>query len=356
MLLKAIHAKEIAKTLSALLFLAVFLLFPDPCTRAAKDGLNMAMYLVLPSLFPFSVIAGYLSGRIYVPQFFCRAFRHLTGLPENACSLFVLGVLSGFPVGAVLIGDAVKNNAITKSIASHLLPLSTLCGPIFMIGVVGGGMLGSYKLGYILYGIQLLSLVLVSLLFKGHAPYAPNSAQLVLPKKNLVDAIEKSVSNLIAVCGFIVFFQVVCQMLLVTGLAENLCPYPPFLYGLTELSCGCNRIVLSDIPLHIKAGLLSFFCSFSGFCVMLQVAHAVRDCGLSLSKYVLYKLCMGVVSFLLSVLVLRYFPIETFGLPVKSDSFSFSDSFLVLCYIAFALSTLFLFILRKFMGHTFDNR
>ena len=357
MYIRAVHLKEFIKTTLALLFLAVFLLFPEPCTRAAKDGLNIAMYLVLPSLFPFAVVSGYLSGRLKTHPFFASFFCRITGLPQSMCPIFLLGILSGFPIGAVLLADGVKSSAFSADCAGHALPLCTVCGPIFIIGVIGGGMLGSFRTGYILYAVQIFSLFLLCLLSKKFAPHVSASRTTILPKRTLVSVIEKAVPSTLAVCGFILFFRVVCEMLRVTYLAENLFPYPPFLYGLLEISGGCNLIALSDIPIQLKCALLAFLCSFSGICVLLQVASAIRDTNISLKKYLLFKFMHALLSFGTTYLVLLCLPVETVSVNTfHSDSFSFSALFLLWCYLLFALSVLFIFIRNKIIGHTFYKR
>lgn len=357
MYIRAVHIKDFFKTALAFLFLAVFLLFPEPCTQAAKDGLNIAMYLVLPSLFPFAVVSGYLSGRFRLPAFISRLFSRLTGLPEHASAIFVLGNLSGFPVGALLISDAIKSNALSIKCANHLLPLCTACGPVFIIGVIGGGMLGSFKTGYILYGIQLLSLFLICLLCKKFTPYTSPASRTVLPAQTLVSVVEKNVRSALVVCGFILFFRVVCEMLRVTHFAENLFPFPPFLYGLLEISGGCNLVVLSDLPMQIKCAVLSFLCTFSGVCVLLQISSAIRATGISLKKYCFIKLLQASLSFCITYFVFSFLSIETVSVSsMHADSFSFSSPFLLCCYLLFALSALFLFVRNKIIGHTFDKR
>ncbi|MBR3942642.1 MAG: hypothetical protein IKJ55_04750, partial [Clostridia bacterium] len=226
MYIHALRIKELLKSFGALLFMALVFLYPAVSAQAAKDGLNIFLYLLLPSLFPFAVISGYLSGRLHFPKICGTGFVRLTGLSENCFTPFLLGMLSGFPVGAILTANAVKSNSISTETAAHLLPFCSLPGPLFMIGVVGGGMLGSYKAGYLLYAVLLVSALLTALLFRRCAPFQSRSRKTAISKIPLVHSIEKSVSALLTVGGFIMFFQVICELLRVTGVADNLFFYP----------------------------------------------------------------------------------------------------------------------------------
>ncbi len=356
MYIHALRLKELLKNFAALLFMALVLLYPDISARAAKDGMHIFLYLLLPSLFPFAVIAGYLSGRLKFPKFCGVGFARLTGLSESCFAPFFLGILSGFPIGAVLTANAVKAKSLSKETAAHLLPLCSLPGPLFVVGVVGGGMLGSYKAGYLLYAVQLLSMLLTSLIFRRTAPFKSRIYPTEISKIPLVSAVEKSVSALLTVGGFIMFFQVICELLRATGVADNLFFYPPLFYGFLEISSGLTRVVLSDLSPLIKLSLVSGICAFSGICVLLQIAFAVRDVSVSLKKYFLFKCVSACISFGLAFLLFSLYPLSVFSVNANPDSFSFSFTFLLCAALLFLISALFIAFRRKYKVHTFDKR
>lgn len=355
--IKAFKLKELFFHFLGLLFIAMVLLYPDQCINAAKEGLNMSLYLVLPSLFPFMVISSYIVQTLTLPDFLCKPAAKLLGMHKNCSVPFILGLISGYPVGAILTADAIRNKMLTVEEGNRLLPLCNASGPLFTVGVVGGGMLGSYLYGYVLYGIQIASILLVCLLTRKKTPdkISRQSAGKSKTGSSFVNAIDKSVHNILNVCGLIIFFSVVCQILKISGLAENLFPYPPLLYGILEITNGMNKIVLGDGSMQLKLSLISALCGFSGICIFLQAQTAVKGTGLTLKKYVLYKLLIACVSFAITWLAFPHIPAAcpTFA---SGQTAVFSAPYLAFSYICIILFTLICHSARRIKGKFFDNK
>ena len=59
---------------------------------------------------------------------------------------FIMSVLSGYPMGAKVVGDLKRSGEITLREAKRLMSFCSTSGPAFMAGAVGAGMLGSASL------------------------------------------------------------------------------------------------------------------------------------------------------------------------------------------------------------------
>ena len=231
-------------------------------------------------------------------------------LSENAVMPFVLGLISGYPIGAVLTAEAVKSGKISVEEGNHLLPFSNACGPLFLIGVAGGGMFGSYKYGYFLLIIQTISIFLSVLIFKGSAPHISpfKKEESKSAKCALVSALDKSIESIFHVFGAVIFFSVVCAQIKITGIFENLFPVPSVPYGIIEVTNGLNRLALSDMPIRLKLSIASALCGFSGLCILIQVQSAVQGTNINIRKYIIFKLAISLISFALSWLAFPLFP------------------------------------------------
>lgn len=348
--------KNLFYSFLSLLFVAGILLFPNECISSAKDGLNMSLYLILPSLFPFAVISSYISSKLILPKSISKPISKLLNLSENAILPFVLGLISGYPIGAVLTSSAVKNNRISTSEGEHLLPFCNACGPLFLIGVAGGGMMGGYSYGYFLLLVQTLSIFLTVLIFRKSAPYIIKAEHNDTKNSNygFVSAMDSSISSILKVFGAVIFFSVVCTQIKLTKVFENLLPIPALGYGLVEVTNGLNRLALSEIPVRLKLSVCSALCGFSGICIYIQVQSAVKETKIKLKKYLAYKSVIAVISFFLSFILFPLFPhlTPTFHTPTPPLSLPFEvGSYLFILLFLIAWNTF-----KKFKVSFFDKR
>lgn len=334
------------------LFILLLLINPETCTSAAKSGLNIALYLVLPTLFPFAVISSYICSRLVFPDFITNIFSKISGIRGESLASFLPGLISGYPVGAILLSDAYSNERITKKEAEHLLPFCNACGPLFAIGVLGGGMFGSYTIGYFLYAVHLTSVLTVCFFARRFAPRSGRGTTKQIVKTSLVRAVDKAMNSMLGVVGCIVFFSVVCQMIKLTGIFEIFGQFSSVPYGVIELTNGLNLLALSDFPMRLKLSFASFLCGFSGICILLQVQSVVKESGLSIFKYVVFKLCIGVVAFWLTWIL---FPIIPVSIPTFKTTTPVSMEFIT-CGYGFLLILLPVLKLSRLVKSAFFDK
>ncbi len=351
-----LKAKNILFSFLALLFISGILLFPDICVSSAKDGLNLSLYLILPSLFPFAVISSYISIKSELPKTIKKMLSKFLNLTENAVMPFILGLISGYPIGAVLTAEAVKSGKISTKEGNHLLPFCNACGPLFLIGVAGGGMFGSYKYGYFLLLIQTISIFLSVVIFRFSAPHISpcRKSDAKSEKYALVSALDKSIGSIFHVFSAVIFFSVVCAQIKITGIFENLFPVPSVAYGIIEVTNGLNRLALSDIPIRLKLSLASALCEFSGLCILIQVQSAVQGTPMKIKKYIIFKLVISGISFVLSWLAFPLFP--SLAPTFNSPSPPFSVPFEAGSYVFISVFIIFYSMYRNFKSSFFDNR
>jgi len=263
-----IYLRRLAFPALCVIFTVCLVLFSDTAAKAALKGLNLWTAVVVPSLFPFFAASEllsssgftYMAGTLLEP-----VMRPLFNLPGCSSLALALGVTSGYPVGAKITADLRKNKAITKTEAERLLAFTNNSGPIFIIGAVGTGMLGSPAIGYFLFICHLLASLTVGLVFRfyrqsgktpsvpGNIPVPRSAADLegkrhsmgpfgtgsqnrkiarTDPGKKLKmgentwknpgillgDAVRNSVATILSIGGFIVLFSVVISFLEETGL------------------------------------------------------------------------------------------------------------------------------------------
>ncbi len=299
-----------------ILYLTLFLvLSPKSALSAADSAINLCLDTIIPSLFPFFVCSGLLSALGFsslCSRFLSPIMRPLFSLPGSGAITFILGLVSGYPVGASSAADLYTSGQCTKCEAERMTAFCNNSGPLFVIAVVGQSFLGNVRFGYILYASHILSAILVGLIFRFYKD-SGNNISLTLPPapqmgiKNaalgLGSVIDNSVFSTLKVCGFVLFFAV-----LTNSIPSS--PLTPFVYSFLEITGGINLLSQLDMALNIKLSIISFFLAFSGLSVVFQVSSIILPRGISLWPYIWGKFMQGIFSFVITFILVKKFPIS----------------------------------------------
>ena len=126
-----------------LLFVAVMsaigVLFcaPQAAQNGVRHGLAVCAQLLVPSLFPFLVIAGFLVKGGFLQSLGRRVeplMRWAFGFGGNAAGAILLSMIGGYPAGATAVVGLLQNGDIDRGSAKRLLRVTVHAGPAFVIG------------------------------------------------------------------------------------------------------------------------------------------------------------------------------------------------------------------------------
>ena len=267
----------------------------------AKDGLQLCIETVLPSLFPFVFISTILNGYITGTEIkLLRPLTKLCNIPAGAESLLLVGFLGGYPVGAQCVNADYCEGKITKSDAERILGFCNNAGPSFIFGMVGSLFQSSVTV-WLIWIIQILSAVIVGCILPSKAA----SASRTVERKTILvsKVLEKSLKTMACICGWVVLFRVLISI------ADRwiLWLFPPVfrlgIIGSLELTNGIHSLM--QIPSEgIRFIFASSFLSIGGICVTLQTA-SVTSC-VGLGKYFPGKLLQFSISLLISSVIQMY--------------------------------------------------
>ena len=291
------------------------LAYPEISCDAAEKGIEISLSVLIPTLFPFLVLSG-----VFIKFGFAEKLGRLAGgftkkifcVGGNCSCAMVLGLISGFPVGAKTVATLYKDGACTKTDAERTLAFCNNAGPSFILGTVGVGIWQSGKTGWLLWGVQVISSVLVGVcvgrIWKGtdtESPVSKTEKFEKAEKKTFLRIFLTSVTDgavsVLYICAFVIFFAVVVSLLLHTGIipltAGFLCKLFPFfdreavenvLVGVFEMTTGVGRIG-SSAPILQNLALTSAVIGWAGISVHCQVLSYICDGGLSPKPYFLGK-------------------------------------------------------------------
>lgn len=314
-------------------------------------GLVLWATAVVPSLFPFFVATEMLS-YTNVISFFGKwlnpIMRPLFGVPGESAFAFIMGLISGYPVGAKIVSNFTKQGICTKEEAERMLAFTNNSGPLFIIGTVGISLFGNTNIGILLFITHVLACISVGIIlnFTSFHKRKFNKFESKILKKNVTtksktasfsslgeilgDSIKKATSTILMIGGFVVMFSVVISILnqshLLFSFAKIISPIfstigiptefiGPVLSGMIELTNGVSlisKIAIKDISINII--LCAFLLGFGGISVLLQVFSIVSKNGLNIKKYVYGKLLQGCLAAFYTFIALQLIPSLQFNL------------------------------------------
>ena len=145
----------------------LLVIFSRSNLRAATNGLTLWATCVVPSLFPFFVITNLLSHTKvvdFIGKLLDRFMRPIFNVPGIGGFAFVMGLISGYPVGAKIVSDFRENGAITKDEGERMLAFTNNSGPLFILSSVGISLFGDTKTGLLLLCTHILSCITVGII------------------------------------------------------------------------------------------------------------------------------------------------------------------------------------------------
>lgn len=318
--------KKIIFYILVILTIVLTLIYSESVIRYTREAVNMCMEVIIPTLFPFFVCSGLLIWSGFgsvLARAAAPVMRPLFNVAPSGAAAFVLGIVSGFPLGAVTAADLYRCGSLSKSEAERLLAFCNNSGPLFIIGTIGSAVYGRPIYGAVLYAIHILSSIFVGMIFSQYGKERHNSPPLRLVTNEMplsevfTTALKNASKSILTVCFSIIFFSSLSRMML------DLLPLPPLLYalasGIFEFSTGTLNISTLGIGIYEKLVLTSFIVGFSGLCVHIQVMAATAGAGLDLKPYILGKLLHGGIAAGLTSAAIRLFPL-THGAFAETDN------------------------------------
>ena len=289
------RGKRVAPLLICTVGMLLLILDARSALMAASEGISACISAVIPSLFPFFVLSAIINSALLGVRIpLLRPLSKLCRIPEGTESLMLLGLIGGYPVGAAGIRNAYDRGALNKTDAERMLSFCNNAGPSFIFGILSLK-LGNIGLCFALWGIHILTAVIVGALMPGQSAHRGRISSL--PPISLTQAMQIGIRNIANVCGWVILFRIVI------GFFERwvLWALPSWtsilLVGFAELTNGC--LALGRIEaLSLRFLFASVFLAFGGICVSMQTASVSGR--LSLRKYYIGKLLQTGISLILS--------------------------------------------------------
>jgi hypothetical protein len=291
------HMKRRILTGIAALAGMILLIF-DPATAlaGARNGIDLCLATVLPSLFPFLIMTGMLTSLLAgLSATLLSSVGIFCGMPTGTESLLLIGLLGGYPAGAQAVSQSWRDGVLDEKHAQRLLGFCNHPGPAFLFGICGQLFPHPWTV-WVLWGVLILSALLTARCIPRQA-----GAECDLRRKpatTLPKALESAVKTMGIICGWVILFRILIGYLEILPLATMPPAIRCLLLGLLELTNGC--CMLSTISsLGLRFLLAALLLSFGGICVIMQTASVAGALGVG--SYLKGKLLQTGFAFLLAL-------------------------------------------------------
>lgn len=298
------------------------IVFPKETFEAATMGLYTWWTIVFPSLLPFFIMAEFFLG-LGVVHFISillePVMRPVFNLPGSAAFVVALGYTSGFPIGATLTTSLRRQNLCTRLEGERLLSFTNNASPLFIFVAVAVGIFHDPSLGLILAAAHYSSNLLLGILLRYYGRRDPERNRQDIQYQNLFrrsfqamfeaqkkdgrpfgklmrDAVQKSITNIAVIGGFIILFAVLIRILAILGISPYIekiisiifypLHFPDALItalsgGLFEMTLGAKMAGESMAPLDQRVVAASMIMGWSGLCIHAQIAGIISESDLS---------------------------------------------------------------------------
>ncbi len=262
----------------------------------AREGIDLCLKTVIPSLFPFFLLSSLLTSAFAGQRIpLLRPLGALCGVPEGGESLLITGFLGGYPVGAQSVACVYRAGQLSRADAERMLAFCNNAGPAFLFGMAAA-LFPRKSEAFLLWLIHILSAVFASVLIPRQ-----QSGDVTLSRRKsitLSDAMGGAIQVMASVCGWVVLFRVMISFLNRWFLWLLPLPVQVGITGLLELANGCCSLasISSDA---LRFVMCSGMLAAGGLCVTMQTV-SVTD-GLHLRFYFLGKLLQILFSLILAM-------------------------------------------------------
>ncbi len=308
----------------------VLLTWPEAAATGMRRGLAIAAEVLIPALFPFLVLSGWLTDSGLCDRLGAHLAKPLQriGLPGAAASVWLIGLVGGYPAGAAAIGNLCRSGRLTTAQARRLLAGCVNAGPGFCVATVGVGMLGSARAGWLLWAAHAVASMALLLVYRTEEDFtSPPPAPPLRPVPALIEAVSAAARSLLGMTGFVTLACLLLSVLAAAGVAQ---PVRTVASCLLEVTSGSMSVLSSPFLLGLTLG-------WGGLSVHGQVAMLLPT-GMLDMRFFLARLLHGCLGGLLSMWWLPAAVLPTFAAPsgVIAEPFAGASalggvSLLVLC-------------------------
>ena len=229
-------------------------------------------------------------------------------MDEELCAVFVLSNIGGYPVGAKLLSELVRQERLSEKDAGRMMCFCFGSGPGFMIGIAGMKIFNSAGAGLALFGACFAAALLTAAFVRSRGPIELKKADrsFELSANSFISSVTAAARVMFTVCAMIIGFSAISAILSEIGvysLFESIFGSAEIFPALLEVT-RIKELSAAAHTLPLCAALLAF----GGVCVLMQIAAIAKD--IPLKGFLISRVPAALIAALISMPFAGAFPLE----------------------------------------------
>lgn len=315
----------------------ILILNAQVARNSMQKALALCIQVLIPSLFPFFVIALLMLENDYRASRFSVGLLRLLKVPSGAESLLAIGFLGGYPTGAQAIAEFCAAGRLDTKAGMRMLGFCCNAGPAFFFGI-GMQILGNAALCFLSWMVHICSALFVGLFASGVS--TKNISPTIKKARSFSEILNKSMKSMALVCAWVIIMKI-CTDFIFRILPGSLSKTTEtILLGFLEITGGCCTLI-GESQIGKAFLLFNAFTAFGGICVLLQT-RSVTEGKVDFRCYWVGKTTQTAFSLLISeILQFIFSSPNRYFLPIGVR---------VLC-VAWCVAYIFIGIMQKRSGN-----
>lgn len=279
--------------------IAVLIVLSTDAKEGAKNGWELCEGVIIPSLLPIMILTNIIiksKARRAFDWTFGFLFEKLFRLPQYCAGAVILGLVGGYPAGAVLTSNLFENGFITSKQAQRIMSFNFSSGIAFTITAVGTIYFHNTKTGVVLYLSGIISSVILCSISGWLSKEKIANQQPVITSQSIsdamIDAVETTIKSILIMCAYIILFS---SLIKVLNIPSCILPFLEITNGLFS---------------NTKAFPLEFYSlclCFGGFCIHFQIIGELKKMKIKYSVFLLSRIAGAGISYAITKLYMELF-------------------------------------------------
>ena len=245
-----------------------------------------------------------------------KFFNNIYRVPKFGFKIFLLSIISGYPMGAKLICTLNEQGIIQKKEAEKMMSFCSVSGPMFIIGTVGVNIFLSYKAGLIILVANIIAALINGLIYRKDK-YVEKEVSYSGKKNDniLSSSVYDATLSILMVCAYIVISFLIIDVLINLHVIDNLsnaictifnCPQnfdtiKSSIIGIFEITRGIIELNNVNISLTLKTIIASGLIGFGGISILLQSLSFLNQLKISTKTIVKQKTTQALLCLIITI-------------------------------------------------------
>ena len=280
-----------------LIIIITILLNPIEITQAINLSFNICIKNLFPSLFPFLLLSQLMTNYGFVDvcaKMGKKIMNKVFKVSSNSFYILMMSMLSGSPSNAKYINQLLDRDLISIEEANQLLKFTQFVNPLFIIGTIGITYLNSKEIGILILISHYMGNFIIGFLSRKKINISSKRISHQTQDKSFIKVLTESINDTIRT--LLLILGIITSCMIITSVIKVYFNFPLIYTGFLEITQGIKYTSISDLQLLYRIILITFFISFGGLSIHMQVMSILEDKKIRYLPYLINRIIHAIIS------------------------------------------------------------